>query len=346
MNDERCRASIKGIGEETEDIVRITGQQPETVHSYGWYLRQFISEAKAKGATPIIVSLIPRNIWQDGKIGRSDDSYGVWAKQVAAQEKAHFIDFNNLLASHYEAIGKEQTAALFAGTDHTHTGPLGAAFNAKVMAAALRQTALNGALYPADLWLPSIFSDHLVLQREMAIPVWGTAAPAAEVKVTLAGKSAVANAGEDGCWEIELPKLDAGGPFTLEVSAGAATRTYQDVLVGEVWLCAGQSNMDFTLAKTPKRSFSGVTDWEKEVAAADHPQLRMFTAEWKMNEFPQREVPGRWAVCSPQTAGDFSAVAYYFGVTIQQARRRQAPGPPRAHRHLWQVRRGERSGVS
>ena len=318
LNDERCRASIKGIGEETEDIVRMTDQQPETVHSYGWYLRKYISDAKAKGATPIVVSLIPRNLWKDGKIGRSDDSYGGWAKQVANKEQALFIDFNNLLASHYESLGQEKTAGLFAGTDHTHTGPLGAAFNAKVMATALREIALNDALYPADLWLPSIFSDHLVLQREMAISVWGTATPGAEVKATLAGKSAVTKAGDDGRWKIELPKHDAGGPFQLAVSAGTATRTYQDVLIGEVWLCSGQSNMDFTLAKTEKRSFSGVTDWEKEVAAADHPQLRMFTAEWQMSEFPQRDVPGSWAVCSPQTAGDFSAVAYYFGLEIQK----------------------------
>ncbi|MES2923584.1 MAG: sialate O-acetylesterase [Verrucomicrobiota bacterium] len=318
LNDDRCRASIKGIGDETEDIVRVTDKQPETVHSYGWYLRKFIAEAKTKGATPIIVSLIPRNQWKDGKIGRSADSYGGWAKQVAASEQVPFIDFNNLLSDRYESLGQEKTAALFAGTDHTHTGPFGAAFNAKVMAMALRETALNGALYPADLWLPSIFSDHLVLQREMAIPVWGTAIPGAEVKVNLAGKSAVAKADENGKWKIELPKLDAGGPYQLEVSSGTATRTYADVLIGEVWLCSGQSNMDFTLAKTAKRSFSGATDWEKEVADANHPQLRMFTAEWKMNEFPQREVPGKWAVCSPETAGDFSAVAYYFGHEIQE----------------------------
>ena len=97
--------------------------------------------------------------------------------------------------------------------------------------------------------------------------------------------------------------------YQLEISTRTATRLYQDGLVGEVWLCLGQSNMDFTLAKTAKRSFAGAADWEKAVSAADHPQLRMFTAEWTLKEFPQREVPGEWAVCSPQTAGDFSAVA-------------------------------------
>jgi sialate O-acetylesterase len=91
------------------------------------------------------------------------------------------------------------------------------------------------------------------------------------------------------------------------------------VLVGEVWLCSGQSNMDFTLASTAKRSFSGVTDWQNEVAVARHPTLRMFTAEWTMREHPQREVAGKWAVCDPENAADFSAVAYYFGREIQQA---------------------------
>jgi len=321
LNDDRCRASLKGNGEDSESIVRITDKLPETVHSYGWYLRKFITEAKAKGATPIVASLIPRNLWNDGKIGRSDDTYGGWAKDAAAQEHARFIDFNNLLADRYESLGAEKTGELFAGTDHTHTGPPGAAFNAKVMATALRGLAecpLGGDLYPADLWLPSVFSDHLVLQRDLPIPIWGTATPGAQVTASLAGKSAVAKAGEDGTWKLDFPKMDAGGPFRLEISAGALTRSFTDVLVGEVWLCSGQSNMDFTLAKTVKRSFSGVTDWEKEVAAADHPLLRMFTAEWAMNEFPQRDVPGQWAVCSPQTAGDFSAVGYYFGREIQE----------------------------
>jgi sialate O-acetylesterase len=321
LNDERCRASIKGIGEETEDIVRVTDQQPETVYSYGWYLRKFVADAKSKGATPIVVSLIPRNIWKDGKIGRSEDTYGGWAKQVAANEQVPFIDFNNLLCDRYESIGQEKTAALFAGTDHTHTAATGAEFNAKAMATAIRELkdiTLGENLYPPHLWLPSIFSDHLVLQRDLPIPVWGTATPGAEVTVKLAGKSGAARADEDGKWKLELPKLDAGGPFELEVSTDKASRKYSDVLVGEVWLCSGQSNMDFTLAKTAKRSFSGVIDWEKEVAAANHPQLRTFSAEWTMREFPQRDVQGKWAVCSPETAGDFSAVAYYFGRDLQE----------------------------
>lgn len=321
LNDNRCRASIRGIGMESEDIIRQTDGKPETVRSYGWYLRRYVEDAKRVGATPIIVSPIPRNIWTDGKIARDTNAHALWAKQVADAQRVPFIDFNRLLADRYEAIGPEQTAALFAGSDHTHTSPAGAEFNAAVMAGALRSLAdrqLAKFLLPADLWLPRIFGDHMVLQRDMPVPVWGTAAPGAEVSVRIADKSVTAKAGDDGKWRTEIPALTAGGPHALEVSCLGARRIFQDVMVGEVWLCSGQSNMDFTLAKTEKRSFSGVTDWPKVVAGAYHPRLRMFTAEWTTREFPQRDVAGAWAVCTPQSAGDFSAVAYHFGLAIQR----------------------------
>ncbi len=315
LNDDRCRAAIKGNGEETEGIVRITDHQPETVHSYGWYLRKFISDAKAKGATPIVASLIPRNIWKDGKMVRADSDFALWAKQAAAQERTAFLDFNDHLADRYEEMGQERTSALFDGSDHTHTSATGAFFNAVEMASMIRFLSgcgLGKALFPAELWLPSVFSDHMVLQRDLPLPVWGTASAGMQVKVTLAGKSVSTTAGADGKWRLDYPPLTAGGPFTLEVTSGA-THSFSDVMVGEVWLCSGQSNMDFSLAKTAKRPYAGVTDWEKEVAAADFPKLRMFTADWAMSEFPKREVPGKWTVCAPNTAGDFSAVGYYFG---------------------------------
>jgi sialate O-acetylesterase len=321
LNDERCRASIKGIGGKSEKIVRQTDGKPETVQTYGWYLTKYIRDAKSKGAFPVIVSPIPRNIWKDGKIGRSDKDYGLWAKLTADQERVLFIDLNGLLADRFESLGQEKTAEFYAGSDHTHTCPKGAAFMAVVMAEAIRSLTdcdLSKGLLPGALWLPAVFSDHMVLQRGMPVPVWGTAVPGAEVFAKLAGQSASTKADEKGCWRIDLPALTAGGPFKLEVTAKGANRSFSDVLVGEVWLCSGQSNMDFTLASTAKRSFSGVTDWKNEVAAANHPQLRMFTAEWTLREQPQREVAGKWSVCTPESAGDFSAVAYYFGLALHQ----------------------------
>lgn len=322
LNDGRCRASLRGNGDGTEIITRKTDGKSETVMSFGAYLRKYIRDAKSKGATPIIVSLIPRNIWKDGRIGRSGDGHGLWAKQAAEQENACFIDFNQILAGRYESLGPEKTAGLFAGSDHTHTSAAGAEFNAGVMANAIRglkDCDLAKGLLPGDLWLPGIFSDHMVLQRGMPVPVWGTATAGERVTVKLAGQSVAVNAAEDGRWRVDLPPLADAGPFTLEVSTPGASRAFADVLVGEVWLCSGQSNMDFTLASTAKRSFSGVTDWKNEVAAARQPMLRMFTAEWTMREHPQREVAGKWAVCDPENAADFSAVAYYFGREIQQA---------------------------
>jgi lysophospholipase L1-like esterase len=160
LDDSRGRASLKGGGEETTEIVRQGDGKPETVHTYGWYLRQYAREAKAAGALPIPVSPIPRNIWQNGKITRADRDYGRWAREAAAAEKVPFIDFNALLADAYEALGPERTAALFCGDDHTHASAEGADLNAGVMAAAIRKLdgcALGECLLPDKLWLPAVF---------------------------------------------------------------------------------------------------------------------------------------------------------------------------------------------
>jgi sialate O-acetylesterase len=318
LNDDRCRASIRGNGDESEDIVRKTDGQPETVRSFGWNLRKYIAETKSKGATPIVLSLIPRNLWKDGKIGRATDSHGGWAKQAAEQGGALFIDFNALLADRYESLGEEKLTALFAPGDHTHPNAVGADLNATVLAAALRPTPLGQQLLPADLWLPRVFSDHMVLQRDTPLPVWGRATPGTTVTASIAGKTASSTAGGDGRFRLDLPALSAGGPHELKVATSDASRTFTDVLVGEVWLCSGQSNMDFSLAKTAKRSFAGATNWEQEVAKADHPQIREFKAEWAMTEDPQPELEGAWTVCSPKTAGEFSAVAYFFARELQK----------------------------
>lgn len=326
LNDERCRASLRGTGEETEDIIRKTDSKPETVLSFGAYLRTYINETRSKGAVPVIISPIPRNIWKNGSINRSKDGHAKWALEIAAETGTLCVDFHNLLSDQYDLLGETETTALFAKEDHTHTGPDGAEFNARWMASALRSLSdktLAGLLLPLELFVPSIFSNHMVLQQGVPVPVWGYAKPGAKVEVQLASQKATVTADASGKWETELPAISAKqqaaeGPYEMRVSSSGVTRVYQDILVGEVWLCSGQSNMDFTLASTAKRSFSGVTDWQKEVAAANHPSIRMFTAEWTMREMPQRDVEGRWLNCSPETAGDFSAAAYYFARKLQK----------------------------
>ncbi len=129
LSDPKGRASIKGNGDETQDVKNAAGKT-ETVHSYGWYLRKYISDAKAKGATPIVLSPVPRNIWKDGKVARSSGDYGKWAQEAAQSEGVAFVDLNDIIAKHYEELGEEKVKAFFP-QDHTHTDPQGAALNAR-----------------------------------------------------------------------------------------------------------------------------------------------------------------------------------------------------------------------
>jgi lysophospholipase L1-like esterase len=135
------RASIKGNGDESKEIVNKEGKL-EVVQSFGWYLRRYASDAKAKGATPIVLSLIPRNGWKDGKVYRANTSYGLWAKEAAEAEKVAFVDLNELVATRYETLGQEKVAAFFPH-EHTHTSPDGARLNAEIVVEGLQ--ALPGA---------------------------------------------------------------------------------------------------------------------------------------------------------------------------------------------------------
>ena len=149
VNDtSRARGTLKGVGEETEAIENLLTKQHEVVHTYGWYIRKFIREAKAAGATPVVCSPVPRKTWQDGKIARAADSYAGWAKQVAAQEGAGFVDLNQRIAERYDALGQEKVEPLFADKN-THTSEAGAALNAKTVIEGLH--ALPGS--PADALL-------------------------------------------------------------------------------------------------------------------------------------------------------------------------------------------------
>lgn len=161
-----------------------------------------------------------------------------------------------------------------------------------------------------SLKVAGIFSDHMVLQRNIPIPVWGWAAPGEIITVDLAGRAASATALADGAWRAILPPMEAGGPFQLRV-AGSETIAFEDVMVGEVWICSGQSNMQFLL--------SSAQDAEQEMAAADYPQLRYFTVNRTAKLAPQPDTPGQWRCCDPAAAANLSAVGYYFGREIHRA---------------------------
>lgn len=138
-DDSRARGTIKGNGEETEEIDNMLTGKHEIVHSYGWYMRKYIADTKAKGATPIVCSLVARNIWENGKVVRASDSYGKWAKEAATDGGAYFIDLNDRVASKYETLGEDTVRTKLFLKDHTHTTAEGARLNALAVVEGLKE---------------------------------------------------------------------------------------------------------------------------------------------------------------------------------------------------------------
>ncbi|AHF15138.1 rhamnogalacturonan acetylesterase [Niabella soli DSM 19437] len=133
----RARGTIKGIGDEHKDIYNPIRKVNETVYTYGHYMRQFVNDAKAKGAIPVICSPVPRDNFKEGKVARGNKDYGLWAKQVAEQTGAFFIDLNNRIADVYDQMGNEEVNKFFP-KDHTHTNKEGAVVNARLVAAGVK----------------------------------------------------------------------------------------------------------------------------------------------------------------------------------------------------------------
>ena len=162
----------------------------------------------------------------------------------------------------------------------------------------------------ADVSLNNMFGDHMVLQQGIKNKVWGKADPGETVTVTLGGQTHTATAGADGTWHLFLdPVQEYGGPHTLTVK-GKNTVTFNDVLIGEVWVCAGQSNMQW--------SVNSSNDADLERAAATFPNIRLISVPNVGLQEPQWNFNGKWAACSPDTVGNFSAVGYFFGRQLHQ----------------------------
>ena len=161
----------------------------------------------------------------------------------------------------------------------------------------------------ADVKLPVIFADHMVLQRGVKVPIWGQADPGEKVTVTAGTQSASAVADERGAWRATLEPITAGDAFQLVV-AGKNSITINDVVVGEVWICSGQSNMAFKLSQASTS--------REAIAAAARPRLRYFGIPQDYAESPRDDLKGgKWVVSSPAVAKSFSAVAYHFGIELQ-----------------------------
>ncbi|HZZ42617.1 MAG TPA: sialate O-acetylesterase [Tepidisphaeraceae bacterium] len=163
----------------------------------------------------------------------------------------------------------------------------------------------------AGVKLPKIFGDHMVLQRGMNAPLWGWADPGEKITVSLPGSSQNTVADLSGHWRITIPPMQPPAPVSIVVT-GKNSITINDVLFGEVWICSGQSNMQFAL--------SHASNARHALATADHPTLRLFVAEREFNDQPQDDLnDGHWEISSPKTAHDFSAVGYFFGAELLDA---------------------------
>lgn len=173
------------------------------------------------------------------------------------------------------------------------------------------------------LKIPAVFSDHMVLQRDIPITIWGTADFNEKIEVTLASNKAECSAGSDGKWVVKIPPMPAGGPYILTIS-GQTTFEFRDVLIGEVWLCSGQSNMAFPLESEENAS--------SEIPQANFPEIRLFNMQPSVRTgnitFSEKELLsinngdyfefGPWEKCTPESSRYFSAVAYYFGKYLYQ----------------------------
>ncbi|WP_051946113.1 FAD-dependent oxidoreductase [Verrucomicrobium sp. BvORR106] len=158
---------------------------------------------------------------------------------------------------------------------------------------------------PAEVRLAALFSEHAVVQAGAAVPIWGWAEPSTPITVTLAGQTKATRTTADGKWRVVFGRLTASPvPQTLEVKSPTKTLSVKDVLVGEVWLASGQSNMAYL--------FSRGQYPPAEAAAANRPTLRVFTVAKQSSREPEAECEGSWVVCTPETVGNFSAVAYFF----------------------------------
>ena len=162
----------------------------------------------------------------------------------------------------------------------------------------------------AEVRLPNVFGSHMVLQRRKPLPIWGWASPNELVTVILNKQTKSAKAGIDGKWRVVLDPVEAGGPYQMLVKGKTNTVAFDDVLTGEVWICSGQSNMEWPL--------SAAANGKQEIKIADYPTIRQLLIRKEVSLSPKDNLEGSWQVCTPETAPAFTAVGYFFAKQLQQ----------------------------
>ncbi|MGQ7945458.1 rhamnogalacturonan acetylesterase [Flavobacterium sp. WC2509] len=213
LNDTvRARGTIKGIGNESEEIDNMLTHKHETVHTYGWYIRKLVKDALSKGAIPVVFSPIPRNDWKEGKIIRNNESYGLWAKQIAEQEKVTFIDLNANMSDELDKKGESNvTGTYFYERDHTHTSARGAVLSATVIANELKKSSNS-------------LGKYVIANPKIKLPK--------KKKVFLIGDSTMANNGNNENavgWGVAFPKFCDTTRIEVinKARGGRSSRTYE-----------------------------------------------------------------------------------------------------------------------
>jgi sialate O-acetylesterase len=176
-----------------------------------------------------------------------------------------------------------------------------------IIASALVIHTMLAVVCTADVKLPPVFADHMILQQNQKLPVWGTADPEEKVTVKFAGQIAEVTADKNGYWKVILAPVSAKDAQIMTIK-GKNTVTLNDILLGEVWLCSGQSNMAFLLSQAKNA--------KQEIAEANYPEIRQFTVFRKVSGQPDRSLTGKWTICTPDKAGQLSAVGYFFAREI------------------------------
>ena len=169
---------------------------------------------------------------------------------------------------------------------------------------------LTGQTALADVQLPKVFGSHMVLQRRKPVPVWGRADAGEKVTVTFANQTKTTKAGKDSKWRVNLDPMEAGGPYQMLIKGKKNAVTFDDVLTGEVWICSGQSNMEWPLR--------AAANGKAESKVANYPQIRQLAVSKAISLTPVSDINGEWTVCSPATAPDYTAVGYFFAKQLQK----------------------------
>lgn len=170
---------------------------------------------------------------------------------------------------------------------------------------------LSASLAEAGLKLPSIFGHHMVLQRDMENPMWGWADPNASVAVTFAGETVTTKADAEGAWKLKLPSLPGSShALQMKITSGAESLILSNIVMGEVWVCSGQSNMQWAVSQS--------YDPDLEIPTANYPNIRLITVPQVGTQELQDDFAGQWEICTPDTVSEFSAVGYYFGRQLHQ----------------------------